>query len=60
MEFGVFKGIIGDLKRRLPHYVSDYKDGKIFIKNNISLFNSKLVKFILSPPEKRLGDLMRL
>lgn len=24
---GIFKGIRGDLKRRLPHYFSDYKDG---------------------------------
>ncbi|XP_052793413.1 solute carrier family 4 member 11-like isoform X2 [Mya arenaria] len=25
----VFSGLIGDLKRRLPHYISDFKDGVI-------------------------------
>ncbi|KAL8588109.1 hypothetical protein ACOMHN_067211 [Nucella lapillus] len=27
MSCGFMKGIIGDLRRRLPHYVADYKDG---------------------------------
>ncbi len=26
-----FSGLIGDLKRRLPYYVSDYKDGSIIL-----------------------------
>ncbi len=27
MNFTPFKGILGDIKRRLPHYADDYKKG---------------------------------
>jgi hypothetical protein len=37
MNFTPFRGIIGDIKRRLPHYVDDYKSG----------FNSKVLASIL-------------
>ena len=34
IQCGFMKGLIGDLRRRLPHYFSDYKDGERLLQGH--------------------------
>ena len=34
VQCGFMKGLIGDLRRRLPHYISDYKDGERLLQGH--------------------------